>query len=285
MLKMANNKINPNTILIIVGIVVILLVVSKLDIIPGFSILPDDAPTGTCSISLNKLTLQARETITGTIQDGPSATCILYVRLAGTTWTSLGTFQLDFSGHYSHTEPVNTAGSYEVLAICTDDEGTSCKTNTETFTVTPGATSPPPTDPDEPDEGWEVGDIIDTSNGGSGELGWGDNILTEGITIDGWVPGGPLIPGVRIHRSWSYRDPQDPDCYEGFPEVVEWTFFDSNGMRWQVYDEVPTTTVEDICPVAYHPDSLWKFDVRNSKFGCVIDYSWSLEIYICEGGD
>jgi len=129
-------------------------------------------------------------------------------------------------------------------------------------------------------EGYSVGDVVGGSSG-SGSILWGEAEMST-ITLEGWDTGGPYILGARIHRDWWYVDPQKPDCYGPFPEVMEFTFYDSNGIAWQVYDSVPISITDEVCPVVYHPDAPWKFEVRNSKVNCPIEYTWSVEAYICE---
>ncbi len=282
-----NNKINPNTIIIIIGIVAILLVVSKLDLPGGFSIFPEDAPEGGCAISLNKLTFPARETITGTIQDGPFANCILYVRLTGAIWTTLGTFQLDSNGYYSHTEPVNTAGSYEVQAVCTDNEGISCKTDTVAFTVTPGATTPPPADDDGDGAdtgGYSVGYVIDTFSG-SGSLPAWTNDAEFIFDLSGVDVGENCRLGARIDTYWAYES--SAACYlpgVGY-EAVNWKFYDSTLVKvWDKTDySSPSTNDVDLCPFVWDGFTPWKLEIKQTQNmqDCIIDYNYNVEIYVC----
>jgi len=96
---------------------------------------PLETPIGTCSLSLNKYIMDAGDTVRGTIYDGPFASCIVYARLNAGTWTNVGTYGLDSNGEFSYEAPINIPGTYEILAICTDTAGVSCRTNTEMLTV------------------------------------------------------------------------------------------------------------------------------------------------------
>jgi len=284
---MTKQKINPNIIVVIVGIIVILFVVSKTGVIPGFSVGPDidETPEGSCSISLNKLTFPARETITGTIQDGSFASCILYARLTGETWTTLGTFKLDSNGYYSHTEPVNTAGSYEVVAICMD-EGVSCKTNIESFTVTPGATTPPidTDDGTNGDTGYGVGDVIDTFSGSGSLPAWTNDaeFLFDLGDVD--VPENCRL-GARIDTYWAYES-SAPCYYPGVGyEAVNWKFYDSTLVKvWDKTDySSPSTNDVDLCPFVWDGFTPWKLEIKQTQNmqDCVIDYNYNVEVYVC----
>ncbi|KKM02508.1 hypothetical protein LCGC14_1783730 [marine sediment metagenome] len=109
--------------------------------IPGTIFDPDDTPTGTCSLSLNKSLIAAGETVRGTIYGESLANCIIYARLNSGIWTNIGSYRLDPNGQFSYEIPVNIPGVYEVLLICVDSVGISCKTNTEILTVI-GGTNP-----------------------------------------------------------------------------------------------------------------------------------------------
>ena len=129
---------------IIIVLLVILILNQKgfinLDIpfIPGAIVSPELTPTGTCSLSLNKYFIDAGDTVRGTIYDGPLASCIVSARLNAGAWTNIGTYRLDSNGEFYYELPVNIPGTYEILAICTDTAGVSCRTNTEILTVRGG---------------------------------------------------------------------------------------------------------------------------------------------------
>ncbi len=129
-------------------------------------------------------------------------------------------------------------------------------------------------------EGLSLGDNVGSGSSGSGTANFGDDILTDNINVEGWTTGGPFLLGVRITRSWNYVDSQDPDCHTGqFP--MEWTFYDTNGLAWQGIDYVPVSLlVEEVCPVTYHEDVPWRFDV-SVGINCPVDYSWNLQPFIC----
>lgn len=228
----------------------------------------DNAPAGSCSLILDKNVVNVGEEAGGVIRDGKNTFCEIY-GTDGTTWTKVGEGTTNANGDLRYSDTIYISGTFSFRAICG-----SCVTNLVDLIVNPID------DGDDDAEGVE--DIIDNTGGsGGGSVMPGQSDLTTGITVD-WVPGGPFILGVRIYRSWDYMPQQDPNCINTvFPEVMEFTFYDSNGMRWQKYDELPTTEIVELCPVNFHEDSLWKFEVRNSKDYCDVAYTWSIETFIC----
>lgn len=239
----------------------------------------DSTSSGECTLDLNPNSIYEGDRVTGTIHDGANTLCYVIAN-DGTSWSIVGTIMTDANGNAMDTRNIDVVGNFVFRAICDvnkngDMDTGDCITNKETLTVyeRPSEDDAPPED-----EGYEVGDNVGSGIGDSGTGTFGENLITT-ITMD-WTTGGPYILGAKITRTWSYVN---PGCTGPEQYPMEWTLYDSNGMAWQKYDYVPVTNeVDYVCPVTYHEDAPWKFDVRIGIQECDVQYSWNVQPYICE---
>jgi len=233
-----------------------------------------------CSLALSPGSIYVGDRTTGTIVDGKNSFCQVFAN-DGTQWLKVYEGYADANGVLVNTRTINTVGSYVFRAICDLNNNNrvdleDCLTNPAELEVLPRPDDTPPVD-----EGYNVGDNVGSGSAGSGNGNFGDDFITSPIILD-WTTGGPYVLGARIIRSWNYVDPQcEPTLPQQYP--VEWTLYDSNGMAWQKYDYVPVNgAVDYVCPLTYHEDAPWKFVVSVGIQDCEIEYSWSLQPYICE---
>jgi hypothetical protein len=71
-----------------------------------------------CTISFSPGQVEAGQTVTGTIEDGKNAICVIYFRFNGGVWMNGGQITTDSDGYYSETRVPEYAGYYEFKAIC-----------------------------------------------------------------------------------------------------------------------------------------------------------------------
>ncbi len=225
-----------------------------------------------CSFNINPKTVVFASATTATITDGANTYCEIWGWMEGDgVWTEVWEGTTNSNGIATHTENMYLPGTFHFRAAC-DLNGNDvldtedCVTNEQTLIVQPDPT----------DDGFDVGDEVDSGSGG-GSASPGEGSSTE-ITLDGWTPGGPYTLGARIYRSW---DIPNPECEMPQQYPVTWTFYDSNGMAWQIDDYMPITDTIEVCPVTYHPDAPWTFEMKN-YLACDIAYDWKVTAYICE---
>ena len=232
----------------------------------------DNQISGDCYATLDKQVVFVGDEVGGAIRDGANTLCEVYAT-DGTTWTKVAEGTTNINGDLRFLDRIMTPGIYTFRVIC----GT-CITKAVTLQVNPLDDDPDPV-PDD-DDGYDVGDNVGSGAGSSGDGNFGDDFITSPIMLD-WTTGGPYILGVKITRSWNYKDPECMFLPQQYP--MEFSFYDSNGMAWQKYDYAPVNNVVDtVCPVVYHEDAPWKFVVSVGIQDCEVEYDWQIQPFICE---
>jgi len=137
---------------LIIGIILVLLIIgaivggiiflSKLGIINSIvglnkekQTLLEDNPTGQCSLSLSKSTIEVGESVTGTISDGINSKCTIAIKKDSGEWELLANVVTDSNGIYSESQVVDIAGEYVFAVICANADGTWCRTNDKDLSV------------------------------------------------------------------------------------------------------------------------------------------------------
>lgn len=132
---------------------------------------------------------------------------------------------------------------------------------------------------------WNNGDTV-LEGSGSGSLVGGEEAFGEidlgdyGISTDG-----TCRLGAQIQTNWVYASPQCSGL-QGF-EAVIWKFYDSAGLEYERTDTSPTGLGVDLSPATGHNlqwDGInnWRgyMNKRLNIPGCVINYDYSIKIYI-----
>lgn len=244
---------------------------------------PPPVPIGkACSLGIFPSTVTVGDTVIGTINEGPNASCQIFANFNGLGWALIFEGTTDANGVLTAPAIPGEAGNWVIVGACGLDTPDQCVTPHKSLTVLPLPTTPPPTTapPVLPD----VGDELDTS-GASGGLS-GLNKVWD-VSPDLSDEPGPIILGVTISTSWSYVDENNAPFCElaigGIPKV-EWKFSDSSlpPPRWRREDISPIGLGEQVGPVSWDSSVPWKFEVFNSKPlpGCEINYEWELRTIV-----
>lgn len=90
----------------------------------------------TCSLSLDKSSIDVGGSITGTIKDGVNTLCEVFSEKGG-VWKKESEGTTDLSGTLTQTRTINEAGTYTIKALCAKGTDKECVTNGVTLTVKP----------------------------------------------------------------------------------------------------------------------------------------------------
>lgn len=236
----------------------------------------------TVTLSVSPPVICAGASVTGKIKSNiPRGVCRIYTSINNGAWQQFADVNLDASGGFETTQAVSSVGSAKFGAICCDADAQCKVSNIVALTVNPCTTTTiPPTTTTIP--GWHVGDVVG-SESGSGSV-TGTQGLTGYIDLSSIELGGDCYLGARIHTSWDYESLGA--CYNdgGIPQGFEWVFVDSSNIKWSYADASPQAHNVELCPLNWDGKTAWKlsawpfYDIP----GCVIDYSYSIEVFVCE---
>lgn len=131
------------------------------------------------------------------------------------------------------------------------------------------------------DYGYEVGDVIGTGSVGNDIFGVGGQ--SNLVDLSGTESLGDCYLGIKINTDWGYITPNECNGIIG-PQVLEWLFYDSNGLRWSRVDTTPVALGVDICPASWDGQSPWSITATtlHPYANCDIGYDLDWEVYVCE---
>ena len=126
---------------------------------------------------------------------------------------------------------------------------------------------------------WEVGDVVSVGDA-SGDM---QGEISFPINLGDFTSGGDCYAGIKIVTDWGYITPNECNGIVG-PQAVEWTFYDSNGLRWSRVDNSPHADYAEICPTNFDGQTQWKIEMKqlHPYPECLIGYDLNYKVFICE---